>query len=46
MKKIAIITGGILPIPAVKGGAIETLLQYYIDYNEKQKQFYYSRDSF
>ncbi len=40
MKKIAIITGGILPIPAVKGGAIETLLQYYIDYNEKQKQFY------
>lgn len=39
MKKIAIITGGILPFPAVKGGAIETLLQYYIDYNEKQHDF-------
>ena len=39
MKKIAIITGGLLPLPAVKGGAIETLLQYYIDYNEEHKNF-------
>ena len=39
MKKIAIITGGVLPFPAVKGGAIETLLQYYIDCNEKRHDF-------
>lgn len=39
MKKIAIITGGILPMPSVKGGAIETLLQYYIDYNEEKQDF-------
>ena len=32
--KIAIITSGLLPMPSVKDGAIETLLQYVIDYNE------------
>lgn len=34
MKKIAVITSGLLPMPAVKDGAIETLLQYVLDYNE------------
>lgn len=41
MKKIAVITAGLLPIPAIKGGAIETLLQYAIDYNEDEKDFLY-----
>ena len=39
MKKIAVITGGLLPMPSVKGGAIETLLQYLIDYNEINEEF-------
>lgn len=41
MKKIAVITSGLLPLPAVKGGAIETLLQYTIDYNEMCNDFKY-----
>jgi glycosyltransferase involved in cell wall biosynthesis len=32
--KIAIISPSILPVPAVKGGAIETLIQLFIDQNE------------
>lgn len=39
MKKIAVITSGLLPMPALKDGAIEMLLQYTIDYNEKDKNF-------
>lgn len=39
MKRVAIITGGTLPLPAIKGGAIETLLQFYIDFNEKKQDF-------
>lgn len=35
MKKIAVITSGLLPMPAVKDGAIEMLLQYVLDYNEE-----------
>lgn len=34
MKKIVIITNGTLPVPATKGGAVETLLQTFIDINE------------
>lgn len=41
MKKIAVITSGLLPMPAVRGGAIETLLQYLIDYNEEHPSFLY-----
>lgn len=33
--KIAIITSGRLPVPAVKGGAVETKLDYILDYNAK-----------
>lgn len=32
--KIAMITPGLLPVPAVKGGAVEVLIQYLIDQNE------------
>ena len=35
--KIAVITSGILPIPAVQGGAVENLIDYYLDYNEKHR---------
>lgn len=33
--KIAIITPGVLPVPSVKGGAVETLIDFLIDYNER-----------
>ncbi|GHT33586.1 glycosyl transferase family 1 [Bacteroidia bacterium] len=39
MKKIAIVTNGTLPIPAVKGGAVETLLNSFIDENENTNDF-------
>lgn len=39
MKKIAIITSGLLPLPAVKDGAIEMLLEYTLDFNELNHQF-------
>lgn len=35
--KIAMITPGLLPVPAVKGGAVEVLIQYLIEGNEKYK---------
>jgi hypothetical protein len=31
---IAIILPGILPVPSLKGGAVETLIDYLIEYNE------------
>lgn len=33
--KIALIIPGTLPVPAVHGGAVETLIEYLIDYNEQ-----------
>lgn len=39
MKKIVVITNGTLPVPAVKGGAVENLLQTFIDLNERFKDF-------
>lgn len=36
--KIAIITSGLLPIPASKGGAIETLVDSFVFENEKYKK--------
>lgn len=33
--KIAIITSGRLPVPATKGGAVETKLDYILDYNAR-----------
>ena len=35
--KIAILTSGILPIPAVQGGAVENLIDYYLEYNNQNK---------
>ena len=32
--KIAILTSGILPVPAVQGGAVENLIDFYLEYNE------------
>ena len=33
--RIAILTSGFLPIPAVQGGAVENLTDFYLDYNER-----------
>jgi len=33
--KIAILTSGILPVPAVQGGAVENFLDFFLDYNNK-----------
>lgn len=35
--KIAILTCGMLPIPAVQGGAVENLIDFYLDYNNQKK---------
>ena len=35
--KIAILTSGILPIPAVKGGAVENLIDFYLEFNEQHR---------
>ena len=35
--KIAILTCGILPIPAVQGGAVENLIDFYLDYNDRMR---------
>lgn len=32
--RIAILTSGILPIPAVQGGAVENLVDFYLEYNK------------
>lgn len=39
MNKIVFVCPFMLPVPAVKGGAIETLVTYLIDENEKNKNF-------
>lgn len=33
--KIAILTSGILPVPAVWGGAVENLIDFYLEYNQQ-----------
>ena len=33
--KIAVMTSGILPVPAVKGGAVENLIDFYLEYNDR-----------
>lgn len=35
--KIAILTSGILPVPAVQGGAVENLVDFYLEYNDRHK---------
>lgn len=41
-KKILVIISGGLPIPSIKGGAVETLIDMYI--NENEKKHYYDFD--
>lgn len=35
--KIAILTSGILPVPAVQGGAVENLIDFYLEYNNRHR---------
>lgn len=35
--KIAVVSSGILPIPALLGGAVENLVDYYLEYNNLHK---------
>lgn len=35
--KIAVLTCGMLPIPAVQGGAVENLIDFYLEYNSRKK---------
>ena len=35
--KIAILTCGMLPIPAVQGGAVENMIDFYLEYNNRQR---------
>lgn len=35
--KIAVVSSGILPIPALLGGAVENLVDYYLEYNDRHK---------
>ena len=35
--KIAVLTSGILPIPALLGGAVENLVDYYLEFNNQHK---------
>lgn len=35
--KIAILTSGIMPVPAVQGGAVENLIDFYLDYNHQHR---------
>ena len=32
--KLAILTCGMLPIPAVQGGAVENLIDFYLEFND------------
>ena len=38
-KKIMVIISGGLPLPSVKGGAVETLIDMFLDKNEKTKKY-------
>ena len=35
--RIAILTSGILPVPAVQGGAVENLTDFYLEYNDQHR---------
>lgn len=39
MKKILVVISGGLPIPSIKGGAVETLIDMYLEENEKNPQY-------
>ncbi len=35
--RLAVLTCGMLPIPAVRGGAVENLINFYLEYNDRKK---------
>lgn len=35
--RIAILTSGIMPVPAVQGGAVEILIDFYLEHNDKHQ---------
>lgn len=35
--KLVVLTCGMLPIPAVQGGAVENLIDFYLEYNDREK---------
>ena len=35
--KIAILTSGVLPIPSVQGGAVENLIDFCLEYNDRHQ---------
>lgn len=35
--RIAILTSGILPVPATRGGAVENLIDFYLEYNDQHQ---------
>ena len=35
--RLAVLTCGMLPIPAVRGGAVENLIDFYLEYNDRKK---------
>ena len=37
--KMAILTSGIQPVPAVQGGAVESLIDFYLEYNDRHKLY-------
>lgn len=39
IEKLALISPGFVPVPAVKGGAIEQLIEYFIDGNELEHKY-------
>lgn len=42
MKKIAFVTPGWSPVPATKGGAVENLIEFLLNENEKKHEFYFT----
>ncbi len=42
MKNICFITQCVLPVPAVKGGAVETLVEYLLNENEKKGEYHFT----
>ena len=39
MKKIIVVNNGTLPLPAVRGGAVETLIELLIKENEEKSSY-------
>ncbi len=40
MKEVGIISSGVLPLPAIKGGAVESLIDEYVNYNKEKKKIH------